>query len=280
MVSNKKTYKLILAISLLLTIFGCKRDSKEADAVSKGKSLIHALASVGGMSEGEINYSVYCNTDSVNHRLDSNITYNGSAQFFTDNTFDPSQCEDVGTVNIGGINFNTNRPYWGGNAYYFTLTNRVSGINNSQFGSVVNFGISGGGSYASGNVNIYVPQRIFLSPLPPTCGNNTIYQSHLPYIINWNLDPSNSQVAIVIEYDGFRSHRNNPLLADDTYLTTISTPDNGSYSITSSDLSSFPLGSVLNIYVSRSGLGLISTSGKTISVVAYAYTSRGFDYKP
>jgi hypothetical protein len=273
----KKIISITTSVIIICTITSCKKDIVEETVKEKMHPIV---AKLGGITpdEGTITYSVYGEQTPTGT---PNFYYNGAAQFFTTNLLDPSECEDVGTIYFGNIPLNTNTTYWGTNIYQFEAAHKGNPVNTTQFGANVQFRITGGwSSYDTASVGFYVPEKIYLTPLALTCGGPRISQGGLPHIINWNADPNNKDVAIILVYNGPESKKNNPLLSDQTFSETIVANDIGTYSVTAADLSSFPIGSVIEIYVARSGEDVINSNGKTIDVVGYAYTKRTYTYIP
>jgi len=71
--------------------------------------------------------------------------------------------------------------------------------------------------------------------------------------VTWNADSNNTAgVKIVVVYQAWASRREDPLLTTDDISYSASTTDDGSYTISPANLSSFPIGGIINIYVLRS----------------------------
>lgn len=203
--------------------------------------------------------------------------YNGSAQFFNDSTLSDST-EDVGAVSFGSITINTNVATYGTRDYQFSASDRTNGSNPSQWGTNVTFGIGGGSStYSAFTQSMYVPEVIYLDGFTHSCTSILPQLSKSnPVTLTWNSDANNTTVAVVFMYDGAASYANNSSLSSSTYTTTVTTADNGSYSITTSDLAAYSVGSVVEIYVGRSNDMQVISNGKTVNVTAYTYSKLMF----
>ncbi len=200
--------------------------------------------------------------------------YYGYAEFFNEN---------VGEVSFGNISIVPNPSFYGTNNYYFSKLNKADSTNQMQWGTTTTFGINGGGSYSAFNTRFYVPEVLFLNPQDSFYFNGeglpnspTLSKSKPNFTLNWNSDTRNDSVAIVFMYDGTWSHTIHSNLSSNSFATFTTCSDQGNYTLHASDLNSFPVGTIIDIYVGRGNNQEIISNGRTVYVTANTYAKQTF----
>jgi hypothetical protein len=199
--------------------------------------------------------------------------------FFPSTDFDTDNRVSVGALSIGTFSLSPNSS--NGDAYYFDSAQHLAAANASQFGATVTFSIAGDTSNGFGpdSVSIYVPAEIKLTG-PFSSGSIPTHSKTSAINVTWNTDANNDSIAIILVYESALSHRKNSSLSS-TLITVIKlTDDDGSYTISPSDFSSFPVGGIATLYVGRIGEDVLVSNGKTIPVYAYTWASQQFDIIP
>ncbi|MGV3597168.1 MAG: hypothetical protein ACO1PI_04820 [Bacteroidota bacterium] len=207
------------------------------------------------------------------------VLYDARADFFTTTDFDIDNRVSAGILSIGSFTLTPNSS--NGNAYYFNNNQNLSSANSSQFGTNVTFSITGDTSngFNPDSTTIYVPAEIKLTG-PFSTGSMPNHSKVSSINVTWNADPNNDSVALLLVYEGALSYRKNNSLSSTLVSVIKLTEDDGSYTISPSDFSSFPVGGIATLYVGRIGEDVLVSNGKTIPVYAYTWASQQFDILP
>jgi hypothetical protein len=271
-----------IELIFLLSIAFCscnKKNENTSLTLNSSKptnSVVSAFQSQNYPDPGLISYYAWGTASTSGNE----VLFDGHAEFFPDSSL-TGQVENVGTVNFGIINIDTNVTRFGTHDYNFIKPNCIDPNNYSNWGINSNFGISGGGTYAPFQANFYVPEIIYLTPIAAVCNISslnypTISKSNPTTVLNWNIDPNNAQVAIIFNYDGARSSSINSGLSSTSFSTYAVGPDNGTYSVSIADLSAFPVGGILDVYVGRGNDENVISNGKEVYVTANTYSKRTY----
>jgi len=272
-----KNIFILITVSCLCLTFSCKHTTEEVLPTNKSVGFLNIIASsLGTVGEypGSISYIAF----GSNGPMGKHAYYKGYAEFFNDSTL-TGKVEDVGQVYFGNIAINTNPSRWGVNTYHFEAADMTNSTNSSQWGTNVTFGIAGGSSTYSGfNTSFYVPEVIYFDTISYVCGSPSLPPLSIssPPTLTWNADGNNTNVAIVIIYDGVASNQLNSSLSNQSFSQSLVTNDNGSYGLTSSDLASFTSGAIVDVYVGRCGEDVVVSNGKKINIIAYTYSKRRY----
>lgn len=268
------------SLLLLFMLAACKQNERSLEINSQPKNLTDRLTSflrAGNPEPGFIAYYAW----GISGPSGNAVDYNGHAEFFPNSSLSGSMV-DVGVVNFGTVQVNTDTARYGTYAYNFTMPNKLGSQNASQWGSNVSFGITGGTSYNPFQTKFYVPQVIFLDTIPFVCnGSNginypSISKSNPTTVLNWNMDIHNKQVAVIMYYDGVQSNKLNSALSNKSFSNAFIVPDNGSYTIKPLDMLPYPVGSVLEVYVARGNDETLNNNGKDVYVTANTYAKRTY----
>lgn len=157
----------------------------------------------------------------------------------------------------------------------------------SYFGGSITIGINGGSGYTSTNINMYSPLQINISSNTGTAstnefGNFNVVDKDQGYTLTWNADNNNQfeKVGIVMLYIGAASHiEDDGLDSEDFIVKEIETDDDGSYSISTKDLTDFPLNSYIEIRVGRVSHQKLTSNGRSIAINCLTIDGQDFILK-
>lgn len=136
------------------------------------------------------------------------------------------------------------------------------------FGAVSVWSLAGGPSVGGFADSMYVPTEIKL--LSPVSSATSVSRTQ-PLTVTWNVDPNGDSVLVHIEYLVEGSIDNDPSLPTTDYRWGVLTADNGSYTISATDLAGLPAGGLVQITLAR---GASKTSGTTsYPFHVYAYST-------
>jgi hypothetical protein len=262
---NKKVF-LPLAFTLIFSSSSCKKNELTQTGENSTSTFSAYLqnSAINNASElGYIDFSCIGTSDGS--------TTNNYAHFygglFTAPLDSGGNYMDVGTISISNINGSFSKspsnipPYFQSN---------ISG-KSSLFGSYATVFFSGNPTFGIDTFsnNFYLPLPVMLtSSTLPTISSSSSYQ------INWNTDVNNQNgILIGIYYSSMLNRIIDSSMLITDKLWTVTATDNGSYTIPSSVLSTFPQGSYIDIYVGRAAATpyLIGNS-KSINLFSSSYT--------
>jgi hypothetical protein len=153
----------------------------------------------------------------------------------------------------------------------------------SLFGGLTNVDLTGGSGYTGGNEDIYTVQTLGISSLPatgsvPNFPSIEVVSKSSGYTVTWNADLNNpsGDVVVLLKYSKSFTKEVDSSLSAGTYTHHIITADDGSYTISSQDLSSFPVNSYIELYVGRGSYKQWDNNGKIIDIVAITRDNQDF----
>jgi hypothetical protein len=135
-----------------------------------------------------------------------------------------------------------------------------------DFGTTHVFSLAGNQNVQPFSTQMYVPQSIHM-----VIPNNVeeISKSN-GLTITWESDNNNNNgVYIGFEYDIVLSNEDNPSMPDDPIFNYLNTEDDGSFTITTTHLSSFPTGSTINIIIGRGNIETVSVGNRKYRLIGY-----------
>jgi hypothetical protein len=149
--------------------------------------------------------------------------------------------------NVGNLN-------WGTQVFSSNASNnyQVVGMNSgtSLFGTQTTVGIAGNtdADIPGFNANFYVPKLMTLTA--PAYSNLTPISPNLT--IEWVADPLNDKgVGVMVYYDRYSSSNIYKNFSQASVKTLTHTEDDGSYTISASDLAGVPSGAIIDVMVGR-----------------------------
>lgn len=157
---------------------------------------------------------------------------------------------------------------------YF-VNGSTSASSKPVFGDTTTWGISGNSAKGipSYSLQLYVPAEIKMTT-PTSAGTNVSRSSGVQ--IGWNSDSRNDSVAIIWMYDGANSHYKDSTKSSNDVTWYKMVPDNGSYTLTSSDLSSLAAGSYMKIKIARGAANVAFINGKAYQNYGYSFAGGTF----
>lgn len=153
--------------------------------------------------------------------------------------------------------------------YGYIYTPLYKGSGSPAFGGTKTFSLAGNNSEQINgfSTTMYVPQEIVMTA-PATYMANASTGSG--FTVTWNQDNSNTEpVYIGLVYLGAESHAENGSLSSTDVWKLISTTDDGSYTVSSSDLTGMPVGGILKISIGRGNSKTVTNGGQTYLINAY-----------
>lgn len=258
--------KLIIYLSFVsLLIFGCKKETVREKVNNVFPYLFTSDSLVP--NNGIISFACYRYASGDNSRQ-----FQIHGAIYSDTGYTTSI--NAGTLSIGGLNFSSDasmdKQYGNTN-----IDASDSTPAKSIFGATSKFKIAGNsGVINSDSVSFYVPAEIMMTS--PTNSQLTISKSS-SLTVQWNTDGSNTEgVYLMLRYNGALSHaKDSSLSSTDIIITHYSSSDGGSYTFSSGDLSSLPVGGILEVYVGRSGFKYLNTTDNNsnpMKIRVFAYT--------
>lgn len=146
----------------------------------------------------------------------------------------------------------------------------------STFGSVTTWSLSGnsGAGIPGFTDTMYIPAEIRITT--PSATTSSISRS-APLVVAWNADANNDVVLINVEYLVDASQLRDSTLPGTDYKWHTTTEDDGSYTISTTDLAGLPVGGVVEITLARGVSKTTGTSSKKFHI--YAYSTAAAVYK-
>lgn len=175
---------------------------------------------------------------------------------------------DGGTMTAAGYQLTSTA------AKYF-VNGSTSASTKPVFGDTTTWGISGNSTKGipSYSLQLYVPAEIKMTT-PASAGTNVSRTSGL--LIGWNSDSRNDSVAIIWTYDGANSHYHDSTMSFTDAMWYKMVPDNGSYTLTSTDLSGLPAGSYMKIKIARGAANVAFVNGRAYQNYGYSFAGGTF----
>lgn len=267
---------------IALTLGACKKDNQietqpKPNQEKKGDSFFSSMFGAT-VCDGNMQYIASCHSwmDTAGN-VGQSVYYNGKGVFYNNPV---TRRVNVGNVSWGSLILPPDSSL-GRLRYEFNNTHFTNPINQTQFGSMLNFDVAGGSGYAGCTINMYVPEEIYLVPEQCSCSSPVIYSNRLPKTIFWNQDVNNpNDVVVMIEYNGFRSNLKTPSFSNASFFTpAVNTPDNGQFNLTPNMFIGMPFGSIITVHVGRANQeDVTDANGKVVAVTAYTYTSQDYIY--
>ena len=225
---------------------------------------------VSGSGIGDAHYGYLGVAASTNISSSSEGLYGTTGGFF-DNTDLRSPRHDYGVATIAGKSVSA------GSEMYYSESGSMSDVDAPTFGANGTWTINGGTGGPSFTKTMYVPSVIeLLSPTRTGPAISDLSRSS-DITVSWNSDPGNDNVLVVLFYDGAISNDIDPTLPASDEVQHWITDDDGSYTISSSDLSSLPVGGRIRIIVARGvGSNVSGGDGKNYNLYAYSTAEGAF----
>lgn len=213
----------------------CKENSLENEN-TKGKKSTNILDFLMGVNlsatQGTIAIESYSGGNTTSHN------YNLAGAVFTDSN--RTNKVDGGKFVVGTDSISTNSDL----DYYSDVDH------SSDYGTTLNVSLTGNGTnnIDSWTTSFYVPKDIDIS-----LSDNDSFSKANGISITWNSDINNTNgVYIAYSYLKYESNKYiDTTLPDTEIIWKKNVSDNGSYTITSSELSSLPNNGLINLYVFR-----------------------------
>jgi hypothetical protein len=174
-----------------------------------------------------------------------------------------------GTAVMAGCTLALQTSYGNGYLYHPYETGGTA----PSFGGTKSFSTTGNSSEQINafSMSFYVPTEITLnSPSTPMSS----VSSGSGFTVTWNTDNSNNNgVYIGLVYLGLESNAENSSLSATDVYKLISTTDDGSHTISSSDLANMPVGGILKVVIGRGASNSTTVGGQIYIVNAYSLAS-------
>mgnify|MGYP000860886653 FL=1 len=245
-----KNVRIILCI-LSVAVIGCSDDINKPESNSTEElnyiTMSHVLQL--GTPYNGIMSAMYYEQGNYNY-----YDYYGRAAVFQ-NT-DPMQKVNAGVATIAN---NVTNPY---------SNNEYHNKNEITFGQVVNFGITGNSQngISAFSEQMYIPQKIH-AIIP---GGVLQISKSQGMTITWNTDSNNDKgVFIGLDYQIIESNNIDGNMPDEPIITYENVDDNGTYDITPAKLSSYPVGSIIELIAARGNYNYISVNSRTYLLLGY-----------
>lgn len=151
---------------------------------------------------------------------------------------------NVGDVSIGEYDFTFNPQR---NSYYSQFDYRIL---DDLFGDEATYQVSGSDEFSAIQHQTYFPE--ILKASTPDIDEFSFLEEESDLKLEWNEDPSNDhKVLIALYYDGRFNHDMHEELPEDSFFKYYEVEDDGSFTIPSDELESFPKGSHGTLYMLR-----------------------------
>jgi hypothetical protein len=175
------------------------------------------------------------------------------------------------TMNVGnGYIGNQNLYPRGVNSNLYGHNSYDSSIHDANFGKTISFGFAGNGSVGALSDSLYLPKIIRVSY--PFNAQTTKSSGGLTF--TWDSDANNSYVYLYMETSFYEN------IADRKSYQKILT-DNGSYTLTSSDLSNFESYKNVSFYLIRgNGKQTLTSTNDRVFFMSYSMSSGSFKLYP
>jgi hypothetical protein len=259
-----KTYfKHVFFLLTILAIFGCNKRNAGNIINDIAKPLFWINSWPYHSSQGSFNFYV--------HRSGCNSkVYYMSGTVYRDTAQRDTTTVDGGLMSIGGLSFNPNIS--NDNHYGGPIPLADTGTAKNNFGTTVSYNLAGNTSTSidAFPTSLYIPVEIKLTN-PGCCQTGISISNSLT--ITWNADPNNNKgVYISVVYDGPTSHARNSTFSNITSKIDAWATDNGSYTFSSSDITSgsFPVGGIAYVVIGRGNSAYVNTiNGQWYQVSGY-----------
>lgn len=277
--------KIILTTSLLsavLFIVGCKKNETIQKAFNENSTLLNMPFSFFFdddtiPSHGLISFS------STKYGFDNSSTilpiYNFNADFFEDENKLPSDRIEVGLLSNGL--YSVSADVTNNLNYSYNSIQKNSNSNSTLFGNIVALSASGSTTYSIPSFadTLYNPHDLIITG-SFNGGVHNIHSKSDPININWNSDNNNpnNKIYIVLHYIEGPSKRidsNNPSNVPLKYY--IVDDSDGSFTISFSELSSYPNNCVLNLHVFRGNGVIKKVNNLYFDILVYSHVQQEFD---
>jgi hypothetical protein len=259
---------------LTLLFIGCKEKAAEitSDEIENpiNQDVTDLLSAITGSSHyGDVNITSFNITNTTDLNADLIFTATGVLTLNPTLAVQVPDAVDGGIITFGSEDL-TFDPL-GEKVYRFSNSQSQNQSLKSNFGGMCNLSFGGNSTapYGSGSSNISTPDLInFTGPFTAPSKLES-FSKNQPFTITWNAQ-SNSQVGILLKYDGDISHLRDASLPTADIITTYVTNDNGSFTIPSADLAAIPDNGFCTIHIARgSDSDLTLSDGKEIIIHVY-----------
>ncbi len=254
------------AFALILASTSCKKNEITPNKTNSACTFSAFLQNTIIINSSELGYIDFsCIGTSDGGTTNNYINFYGA--IFTDPLDSGGNYMDVGTISISNSNGSFSKSHSNVPPYFQT---NISG-KSSLFGSSATVFFPGNPTLGIDTFsnNFYLPLPVMI-----TSSTSSTISSLNSYQINWNTDANNQNgIVIGIYYSSMLNRLIDSTSQSTDKLWTVTTTDNGSYTIPSAVLSTFPQGSYIDIYVGRAAATpyLIGNS-KSINLFSSSYS--------
>lgn len=246
MKTNLSILKMLFCLNFIALFAACTPDKQEVTPTTTNPIQLFQKSLESDLNVPTNGYIVMSSTDNKQ----GEHSYDLGALFFATSSKTGIGLNG-GNISIGSFQSNP-KAHDGQHSYQ----NKFVGSNYQQaFGKKLTLQIAGSNAIQAFGTDMYFPKEIALEHnagyfLSKSAGTN----------LTWNADADNSLgVAVAVLYDGFQSNQTDPNLSNKDILFYKVVPDNGKYSITSTDLKDIPVGGYCRIYVVRGNAKIVAS---------------------
>jgi hypothetical protein len=279
----KKSILTTTLLSSILFIVGCKKNDNLKKAFNEKSSFLNIPYSFFFDDDDTIPSHGLISFSSTKFGFDNSSTitpiYNFNADFFDDENKLPSDRIEVGTLSNGLYSLSADVS--NDLNYTYNSVQKNSSNNSSLFGNTLIFSASGSTAYSIPSFadTLYNPNDLLVTGSFNGGVHNTHSKSD-PIQINWNSDNNNTndKIYIVLQYIEGPSKRINSSNPSNVALKYYIVDDSdGSFTISSSELSSFPDNCVLNLHIFRGNGVVKKVNNLYFDILVYSHVQQEFD---
>ena len=282
-----KNIEIIIAFLLVLAFVGCKdTESVKKTVETSGDDGMLSLLSTSWSGTLSADATVYL--QHIGKRMSAEeYQFNG---YFYNGTV-AQNCSnriDVGSVKVGSKTLTKKNVASGCVNYELDITDRLSD-QSSFFGSLVNVSVLGaaGTGFSTGNCDFYNTEKVTISstlPIGSIPGFPTmeLISKGSGYTVTWNPDANNpsGEAVILMRYSKKLTEQIDSNLSLTSFTNHVIVPDNGSYTISTQDLSVFPVNAYIELYVGRGNFKQWDLNGKIVDLISISSDNQDFVLTP